>query len=361
MLKKFKISERITAIFAAVILIPFSVVASESAAPLVKPSQETPELVCLEQVEMGTPFKVCVYVSPSERMNVRFDIQKAFREIRKINGWMSEWQPGTQLSQVNAAAGARPVPVGRELFELLQFTLKVSEETEGAFDPTFNAFWGLYNFKPNQHREPTDLEIQERLPLVNWQNLVLDSKAKTVFLKKPGMKLGLGGVGQGYGVDHIVKDLKRRYSAGFVDGSGDTYFWGKKPDGSLWTTAVRDPRQPTHAVLRLYGTDFAITTSGDDEKYFMVGNRRVHHIIDPKTGKSSNASRQVTVISKRALDADIYDTGAFVLGPERGKALLEKKGYRGIFVTDKQVVLTSGLKKVQSKWGEVYEIEGELN
>lgn len=319
------------------------------------------ELNCGEQLEMGTPFKVCVYVNPAERLSVSYDISKAFRRLREMNSWMSEWIPGTQLSQINEAAGARPVKVGKDLFELLKWSMEVSKNTEGAFDPTFNAFWGLYNFKSGFEREPTDAEIKERLSLINWQNVVLDEKEQTVFLKSPGMKLGFGGLGQGYGVDRVVGELKKHYSAGYVDGSGDTYFWGVKPDGSKWITGVRDPRDKNKVLLRLYGTDFAITTSGDDEKYFMKGGRRVHHIIDPKTGRPSTASRQVTVIASRALDADSYDTGAFVMGPKKGKELIERLGLRGVFVTEDGFVLTKGLAKKQTQWGEVYEIDGTLN
>lgn len=319
------------------------------------------DLICTEKVEMGTPFKICVYAEPAEKMTVTFDLNKSFRRIRQINDWMSEWQPGTQLSQVNEAAGAHPVKVGADLFELMRFALKVSENTEGAFDPTFNAFWGLYNFKPGQHREPTDAEIKERLPLINYKNVVLDPREKSVFLKQVGMKLGLGGLGQGYAVDAVVKDLKTRYPAGYVDGSGDTYFWGKKPNGALWVTGVRDPRDKSNVALRIYGTDFAITTCGDDEKYFMEGDRRVHHIIDPKTGRSSTASRQVTVISRSALDSDAYDTGSFVLGPDKGKKVIEKLGYRAVFITDKGITLTQGLNKTKTEWGDVYEIQGQLN
>lgn len=318
------------------------------------------ELVCADRAEMGTPFKICVYALASDKVGPSFDFAKAFGELRAINDWMSDWQPGTQLSQVNQAAGARPVKVGSDLYDLMKFTLKISRMTEGAFDPTFNAFWGLYKFKANDQREPTDDEIRERLPLLDYRNVVMDDAAKTVFLKKSGMKLGLGGIGQGYAVDKIVEELRKKYPAGFVDGSGDTYFWGKKPDGTLWTTGVRDPRDKDKIVLRLYGTDFAITTSGDDEKFFMRDGRRVHHIIDPKTGRPSTASRQVTVIAKRALDADALDTGLFVLGPVKGKKIAESAGLEAVMISDAGITLTKGLAKKQTPWGEVYEVKGEL-
>ncbi|MEK7356740.1 MAG: FAD:protein FMN transferase, partial [Bdellovibrionota bacterium] len=271
-----------------------------------------------------------------------------------------DWQPGTQLSQVNQSAGARPVKVGADLYDLMKYTLRISEKTEGAFDPTFNAFFGLYKFKANDQREASDDEIRERLPLIDWRNVVMNDQEKSIFLKSSGMKLGLGGLGQGYGVDKVVADLRKKYPAGYVDGSGDTYFWGKKPDGTLWTTGIRDPRDKDKVALRVYGTDFSITTSGDDEKFFMKDGRRVHHIIDTKTGRPATASRQVTVIAKRALDADAFDTGAFVLGPEKGKKIVESVGLRAVFIPDKGVTMTKGLAKKSTPWGEVYEVEGEL-
>lgn len=323
------------------------------------------ELVCGDRVEMGTPFKICVYALASDKTGPSFDFARVFEKLHSINDWMSDWQPGTQLSQVNQAAGARPVKVGADLYDLMKYTLRLSEKTEGAFDPTFNAFWGLYKFKANDQREASDEEIRERLPLVNYRNVVMNDAEKSIFLKSSGMKLGLGGIGQGYGVDKMVEELRKKYPAGYVDGSGDTYFWGKKPDGTLWTTGVRDPRGGKEGgqekvALRIYGTDFAITTSGDDEKFFMKDGRRVHHIIDPKTGRPATASRQVTVIAKRAVDADGFDTGLFVLGPQKGKKIVESVGLQAVFITDKDVTLTKGLVKKQTPWGEVYEVKGDL-
>lgn len=316
-----------------------------------------PRLMCAEKAEMGTPFKVCVYAEESRRKETQGDLAKAFAELQEINAWMSDWIPGTELNQVNDSAGMKPVSVRKELFDILKYVREVSDATEGAFDPSFNAFWGLYNFKEGQNREPTEKEIAERLPLVNYKNIELDEKKQTVFLKKPKMKIGLGGIGQGYGVDQIVKNLKKKYSAGYVDGSGDTYFWGKKPNGMMWVTGVRDPLNKIKDVGRIYGTDFAITTSGDDEKFFMVGDRRVHHILDPKTGKPVKGTRQVTVIARTATEADAYDTASFVMGRAKGEKVLEQKNLAAVFIDDSGVHFTKGLRKTKTDWGEVYLFE----
>lgn len=314
------------------------------------------DLVCAEKVEMGTPFKICVVASPEQKLDATFDLGRAFKEIGKINQWMSDWLPSSELSKVNQASGARPVVVSKDLLHVVQETLAISKASDGAMDPTFNALWGTYNFKKGQERRATDEELKERLPLINWKNVVVDEAASTLFLKQPGMKLGLGAVGQGYAVDRAVALLKARgYEGGYADGSGDTLFWGTKSDGKLWTTAVRDPRDPSKIITRFYGTDVAITTCGDDEKFFMEGGERVHHVIDPKTGRSANRSRQVTVIARRAFDADAWDTAAFVMGPVAAAPVLEKLGMQAVMVSgDGKVTFTKGLQKSKGEWGEGY-------
>lgn len=326
------------------------------------PPKATDQIECGDRIEMGTPFKVCVAIYHEQKLAARGDIASVLGEIKQINSWMSDWIPDTELSKVNAAAGKQPVKVGRELMAVVRETLQVSADSGGALDPTFNVMFGLYNFKKGHEREATDEEIRERLPLINWKDVVLDEAASTIFLKKPGMKLGLGAVGQSYAADRAVQLLKERgYTGGYVDGSGDTVFWGQKPGGALWTIGVRDPMNTDKVLLRIYGSDFAVTTCGDDEKFFMKEGRRVHHVIDPKTGRPATKSRQITVISKRGFDADAWDTASFVLGPEVAKPILERKGYRAVMVDAKgKMTLTKGLKKESTQWGEGYVVDGEL-
>lgn len=314
---------------------------------------------CEEQAAMGTPFKICLVARQEQVLNVTFDFKAAFKEINRINQWMSDWLPESELSRVNGAAGAQAVPVSKELLAAVRDTLAVSQVSNGALDPTFNVFFGLYRFKTGEEREPSAAEIAERVPLIDWKSVVLDETKGTIFLKKPGMKLGLGAVGQSYAADRVAEILKARgYRGGYVDGSGDTVFWGTKPDGAEWTTAIRDPRDKNKVILRIYGTDFAITTCGDDEKFFIKDGRRVHHVIDPKTGRPAGLSHQVTVIAKRGFDADAWDTAAFVMGPRKAKPVLERLGLRAVMVgIDGSVTLTKGLTKRHTSWGEGYTVD----
>ncbi len=322
----------------------------------------TEQLECGDRIEMGTSFKICLAINRDQKEAARTDIANVLSEIKAINLWMSDWLPDTELSQINLSAGKQPVKVRAELLQILKETLNVSKDSDGALDPTFNVMFGLYNFKKGEERQATDQEIQERLPLIDWKSVAIDEKSSTVFLKHSGMKLGLGAVGQSYAADRAVALLKARgYSGGYVDGSGDTVFWGAKPGGALWTVAVRDPADTSKVLLRIYGSDFAVTTCGDDEKFFVKEGRRIHHVMDPKTGRPAGKSRQITVISKRGIDADAWDTAAFVMGPEKAKPILERKGFRAVMVdANGRLTLTKGLKLEKTKWGEGYVVEGAL-
>lgn len=321
------------------------------------------QIECGDRNEMGTPFKICVAINRDQKQAARGDIATVLGEIKSINSWMSDWLPETELSKVNQAAGKEPVKVGSQLIKVLKDTLEVSKLSGGALDPTFNVMFGLYVFKKGEEREATDGEIRERLPLIDWKSVVIDEAKSTVFLRKKGMKLGLGAVGQSYAADRAVEILKARgYTGGYVDGSGDTVFWGSKPGGALWTIGVRNPMDTEKVLLRIYGTDFAVTTCGDDEKFFIKDGRRVHHVIDPKTGRPATKSRQITVISRRGFDADAWDTAAFVMGPEAATPVLEKLGFRAVMVDAAgKMTLTNGLKKEVTKWGEGYVVDGPLN
>jgi thiamine biosynthesis lipoprotein len=321
------------------------------------------QIECGDRVEMGTSFKICVAINADQKMAARADIANVLGRIKEMNLWMSDWLPETEISRVNDQAGKEAVKVRPELFQLVKATLAVAKSSDGALDPTFNVMFGLYSFKKGEEREATDAELSERLPLIDWKSVVLNETKSTLFLRKKGMKLGLGAVGQSYAADRVVEILKARgYTGGYVDGSGDTVFWGKKPGGALWTVAVRDPMDTSKVLLRLYGTDFAVTTCGDDEKYFIKDGRRIHHVIDPTTGRPASRSRQITVISKRGFDADAWDTASFVLGPKRAKPILERNGFRAVMVdAEGKMTLTKGLKLENTKWGEGYVIEGELH
>jgi FAD:protein FMN transferase len=269
------------------------------------------------------------------------DVRKAFNaagdEIRRIETLMTTWRPDSELSRVNAAAGHEKVAVSPETFDVVAASIHTSEISEGTFDITFESLHGLWKFDQDlDPHPPTAAEVKAKLPLVGYRHLHLDPAAHTVFLDQEGTKVSLGGIAKGYAVDKAAAVLERAgLTSYFVQAGGDLYTRGKKPDGSDWSAGVRDPRGAEGSYFALlHVTDHAFSTAGDYERSYVVGGKRYHHIIDPRTGYPATASRSVTIWAKTALVADEIDDAVFILGPEKGLALVESLDGVGAVIVD---------------------------
>ena len=184
------------------------------------------------------------------------------------------------------------------------------------------------------------------MPLIDYRRLEVDVAKSTAFLKQKGMRVHLGGIGKGYAVDRAAAILRGRGINDFmIQSGGDLYVAGRRGDRA-WRAGIQDPRGPegtSFAAMDL--TDSAFTTSGDYERFFMKDGHRYHHIIDPDTGLPATGSRSVTIVARTATLADALDTGIFILGPEKGMALIERlNGVEGVIVTgSNNVLVSSGL------------------
>jgi thiamine biosynthesis lipoprotein len=166
----------------------------------------------------------------------------------------------------------------------------------------------------------------------------VDEAARTVFLDEGHVRIGLGGIAKGYAVDRASSVLLDAGLASYyVQAGGDLYTHGTKPGGEPWQAGVRDPRgSEGDYFVMMPVSDHAFSTAGDYERSYIVNGRRYHHIIDPHTGYPATASRSVTIWAPTALLADEIDDAVFILGPERGLALVESIEGVGALIVDAQ-------------------------
>jgi thiamine biosynthesis lipoprotein len=236
--------------------------------------------------------------------------------MQRLENLLSEWRPDSEISKINAAAGQHPVAVSEDTLANVRVSLEVSKWSDGAFDLSWAALRGLYLFQPGQERIPSDAELKERLPLVNYKNIVLDEKAKTVFLRKAGMLLGTGGIAKGYALEKAAQIVEQ---AGFANymffGGGQVVVHGKKGDRG-WRVGVQHPRMNDYFGF-IESERGSIATSGDYEHAFVKDGQRWHHIIDLHTGRPVTHTSAVTVISDSPFYADAIDTALFIMGPDK--------------------------------------------
>lgn len=312
-------------------------------AEVMAPAQTT-LLIKRVRPAMGTFVEVSLYGLTKAQANEAS--AAVFSEFARIEDSMSAWKPTSQLSNVNAAAGKAAVVVDQELFDLVKRALSFAEETEGAFDPTFAAMWGLWTFGDDGVDQlPNPKEVEKRRSLIDYRKVKLDPKARTIFLEREGMKLGLGGIAKGYATDRAAAILRERGARDFLIKAGGELFASGTKGGKKWRVGIRDPRSPDHfAALAL--EDRAFDTSGDYERFFEANGERYHHIIDPKTGYPATRSRSATVLAKEATTSDALSTALFVLGPKRAMPLVEKMpGVEAVLVgADNELHVSSGLK-----------------
>lgn len=290
---------------------------------------------------LGSPFEITVVAKDSVEAKKYTDL--AIAEVKRIENQISDWIPTTQISLVNKNAGIQAVKVDSEVFDLVERAIKISEITDGAFDISYASMDKIWKFDGSMTTMPSEEAIKKSVSKIGYKNIVLDKTNQTVFLKKEGMKLGLGGIGQGYIADK-VKDLllANGCKSGIVNVSGDINAWGRQSNHEPWTVGIINPMNKNKVFATFPLENSAVETSGSYEKYVVFNGIRYSHIIDPRTGYPAQGVVSVSVFAKQTEIADALATGIFVLGVEVGLDLVNQlKGIECIIVDDKGKIHSS--------------------
>ncbi len=297
-----------------------------------------PERIWGEGSAMGTHLAFAAYTTKEvDAKHVRLAFDAAIAEIRRVENLMTTWRADSEISRINAAAGKSAVVVGDETLQVIRDSIHTSEISEGTFDITFQSLHGLWKFDEDlDPHVPSDTAIKARLAFVGFKKILVNDRDKSVKLAQEKTQISLGGIAKGYAVDRAVTILDSAgLSSFFVQAGGDLFARGTKPDGAEWQAGIRDPRSPEGKwFAKVPLSDHAFSTAGDYERSYVVGGKRFHHILDPRTGYPAGACRSVTIWAKSALVADEIDDAVFILGPKRGLELVEKLDGVGAVIVD---------------------------
>ncbi|RPJ08804.1 MAG: FAD:protein FMN transferase, partial [Spirochaetaceae bacterium] len=225
-----------------------------------------------------------------------------------------------------------------ELVRIIRTAVDISQKSQGAFDPTILPVITLWDIE-HGGKLPSQDQITSALKFVDFRKISISGDGSAYLAS--GTKLDLGGIAKGSVVDDAAAFLDSKgYTNYLVEAGGDILIRDRKPDGSQWTIAIRSPRLPGVQITSPQfssgslpftglvkmgepGKKVAIVTSGDYERFFVKDNTAYHHLIDPATGYPADGAASVTVIAPNCETADALATAAFVLGYEKGLALLE--------------------------------------
>lgn len=325
-----------------------------------------------EQYLLGTYFRIKVQGRSHD--HAQQAVREAFTEARRLAEEFSRIGAGS-LGELNRRGVSEPVTLSDDVFFVLEAAQKYRALSDGAFDPTIGKIVDLWGFTQDWDRSGVGrIPFPEKLePLVKEPREVsLDTVSKTARLSSPHVEVDLGGIAKGYIVDKVVEILKRyELDSALVDAGGNIRVFNDRPRKVLWwedrrpfRIAVQHPRdeQQIVGILEVWG-DRALATSGDYQRCFFAdalknifpcryadepGKTRYHHILDPKTGLPARGLISATIIAPTAMEADALSTAVFVLGAERGLALIESlPDVEGILITDdRRIVRSSGLKDI---------------
>jgi thiamine biosynthesis lipoprotein len=285
----------------------------------------------LEEPLMGT--EVSVELWHEDDAEGMAAARAAMAEYHRINELMSTYREDSEISQLNREAANGPFTVGQELFDLVDGALPRARRSGGCFDITYDSVGFMYDLRAGI--VPSDDERRRRLPLIDYRAVELDAHTRSIRYHQPGMRINLGGIAKGYAVERGAQILRGRgVRHAHLNAGGDSRVVGDR-HGQPWMIGVRNPRERDAVVARLPLVDEAISTAGDYERFFDRDGVRYHHILDPSTGLPSSGVHSVTVIGPDATMTDGLDTAIFVMGVQRGMALIAAlPEYEAIIVDD---------------------------
>jgi FAD:protein FMN transferase len=281
--------------------------------------------------------------------NAQVAINESIKRLLEIDDKMSVFKEDSEVSKINRNAGGDYQGVSEDTYFVVETSLKYSNMSQGAFDPTIRPLVHVWGIGRGNQKVPNKNEIEEAMKLVNYKDICIDKLQKAVRLNDRNQSIDLGAVAKGFAADEI-RDLlmSNHIESAIIDLGGNIFALGNKQNGMKWTIGIQDPSAARGEYIGILSvSNKSVVTSGNYERFFIVNDKKYHHILDSRTGyPSENGVISATIISDNSIDGDALSTCAYVMGLERGYELIESiDGIDAIFITEnKKVFTTSGIK-----------------
>jgi thiamine biosynthesis lipoprotein len=280
---------------------------------------------------MGSVYTVKIVDAPLPDQELEAIKAEVDVRLKEINRQMSHYQTNSELSGFFRTPANVPFKVSPEFARVLRFSLDLNRRSRGAFDPTLGPLINLWGFgeQSSQLAVPPEDKLRAALQQTGCRHLTV-TKDDELIKDRPDIHINLGGIAKGYGVDEMVRILRKHTLTNFYASiAGEVFVAGHNALGTNWQVGISAPvsnwrdSDPLAGVLSISET--AVSTSGDYQKFFLdPQGRRLCHIFDPRTGwPVQHNVGGVTVVAGDNMTADALATTLFVLGLEDGLRLVE--------------------------------------
>jgi len=252
--------------------------------------------------------------------------------IAELNNTASIFNPNSLVSRINRN---ETDTLNQILKDILEVSLQVCEETDGAFDFTVGALVNLWGFGKDNLKEVSPEEIAKALETVGYKKIKINGNR--IIKENPETQLNFNAVAKGYCVDLVAAFLTSKGLENFlVDIGGELSVRGKRAPNKKWRVGIQKPTETkgdaisAEEIMELQ--DISVATSGNYRNYIEINGKRYGHTINPHTGYPEMTDLlSVTVLTPTCAFADAYATAFMVMGAENAQAFvaqhLEIKAY----------------------------------
>lgn len=311
------------------------------------------------QTEMAIPISIIMYAPDSA--TAAKAAETAFDRIHALNSILSDYDEESELRRLcRTSSEGNPIPVSNDLWRVLQFAGKLSEQTDGAFDVTIGPLTHLWRRTRRLKELPSTEAIKAALTRVDYRAIRLNSDRQSVELLKPNMLLDLGGIAKGYALEEAYRVLEKRgITCVLIHAGGDMVIGEPPPGKSGWKIGIGQAEReaPPRFYLSLAKTEMA--TSGDRFQYVEIGGKRYSHLIDPKTGMGLTNRCQTTVVVPLGTLADGLASSICILGPQKGMKMLEKVPGAAAYIIELNEKEGKEEIRMSKSWEKLPHTEGE--
>lgn len=306
--------------------------------------------VSLTEEHFGTVMTITLY--GSEEKQLRQYIENSFKECTRLEQIFSAKLEDSELSRLNQTALNHPTAVSQELFSVFQIALFYNKCSEGSLDISIGKLIRLWGIGTEAQGVPDDTQLEGLAGRNGCQYIVLEEAERTIAYTDECVEVDLGAVAKGYAADVIKAYILQQDTAvsGILNFGGNIMTIGEKTDGSAWNIGITNPLIPSEVYASVSVKNQCVVTSGNYERYFMVGDKRYHHILDPETGyPAEQGVVSATVIGDRSADCDALSTACFILGTEKALELIESiDGTEAVLIDNVgKVYCSSGMEQYQ--------------
>jgi len=309
------------------------------------------------------------YTETEEEFNNYMEqIHSRMLELHKLYDKYNDYEGINNIKTINDNAGVKPVKVSKDIIDLILFSKNLYEEVGTETNIAMGAVLNIWHvYRDEAELNPADAKIPPMEDLLaanehtDLDKVIVDVENSTVYLDDPLMSLDVGAVAKGYATEVVIQEvMKSGFTSGIISAGGNVRAFGIPKDGirDRWGIGIQNPdsaigKSDESILETVFLTDASVVTSGDYQRFYVVGDKTLHHLIDPKTLMPGDYFRAVSVVTEHSGRADFLSTTVFLLPYEEGRALVETiDGVEAMWIfKDDKIEATEGMKEIMKSNG----------